>query len=387
VACPHSAYSFESFVGASLRFDFEPIPPADGVTLENALPRKKHKLTTGNIKSEPAYDPFPKSGLVKQYEPFIRNEVAEFCKKYTRLRRDHVLMEAVKLALDAAKKFKPELGYDFSTLLRHYLKGLHRFAEQDATLQSISLSETLSDADAESLRLEEEQEAAEAKTPEGAFPPGANGARVTFDYQSMEPNSAEKRRRTVMRVQLGSVDADRVRRVWDRASSDVRFLSGHVSDTSKRNAWLRAILDHHERSQDEREQEAVFLEARSRTGGVDVRHYKGRKPPRLESDRVPIVSLDDAYTHDDEWVGKISDSIASGVTREPPDRQLTDALAAERSFMSKHQAATADWMLGLLAQTDERSLVQFADDQGVSKGYASKLRDQVALRIKKRLEK
>jgi hypothetical protein len=55
--------------------------------------------------------------------------------------------------------------------------------------------------------------------------------------------------------------------------------------------------------------------------------------------------------------------------------------------MSKHQAATADWMLGLLAQTDERSLVQFADDQGISKGYASKLRDQVAQRIKKRLEK
>jgi hypothetical protein len=177
------------------------------------MPRKKHKLTTGNVKADPVYDPFPKSGLVKLYEPFIRNEVAEFCKKYTRLRRDQVLIEAVRLAFDAAKKFKPELGYDFSTLLRHYLKGLHRFAEQDAALQSISLSETLSDADAESLTLEEEQEAAEAKTPEAAFPPGANGARVTFDYQSMEPNSAEKRRRTVMRVQLGSVDADRVRRV------------------------------------------------------------------------------------------------------------------------------------------------------------------------------
>jgi hypothetical protein len=74
-------------------------------------------------------------------------------------------------------------------------------------------------------------------------------------------------------------------------------------------------------------------------------------------------------------------------TREPPDKQLTDAISAERSFMSRHQAATADWMLGLLAQTDERPLVQFADDQGISKGYASKLRDQVAQRIKKRLEK
>ena len=28
----------------------------------------------GNIQDDPAYDPFPKSGLVKQYEQFIRDE-------------------------------------------------------------------------------------------------------------------------------------------------------------------------------------------------------------------------------------------------------------------------------------------------------------------------
>jgi hypothetical protein len=49
--------------------------------------------------------------------------------------------------------------------------------------------------------------------------------------------------------------------------------------------------------------------------------------------------------------------------------------------------AAADWMLGVLAGTDARSLVQFADDQGISKGYASKLRTQIAEKVKKRLAK
>jgi len=34
------------------------------------MPRKK--MSGGNIKAESAYDPFPRSGLVKQFEPFIR---------------------------------------------------------------------------------------------------------------------------------------------------------------------------------------------------------------------------------------------------------------------------------------------------------------------------
>ena len=40
----------------------------------------------GNIKDDPAYDPFPKTGLVKQFEPYIRNVVREFAKRYPRVR-------------------------------------------------------------------------------------------------------------------------------------------------------------------------------------------------------------------------------------------------------------------------------------------------------------
>lgn len=87
--------------------------------------------------------------------------------------------------------------------------------------------------------------------------------------------------------------------------------------------------------------------------------------------RLSALRLRDA-----DWVGKLSDTIAAGHTQESPDITLIDAINAERPFLSLHQRATADWMLGLHSGTDRRSLVQFADDQGVSKGYASKLRDQ-----------
>ena len=55
------------------------------------------------------YDPFPKSGLVKQYEPFIRSEVSKFCKRYPNVRRQDLLVEAIRLASRAEQLFKPEL--------------------------------------------------------------------------------------------------------------------------------------------------------------------------------------------------------------------------------------------------------------------------------------
>jgi hypothetical protein len=83
--------------------------PAFGRNVGDFIPRKK--MSGGNIKAESAYDPFPRSGLVKQFEPFIRKEVGKFCKRYPKLRRDDVLFEAIRLALTAEKKFNPKLGY------------------------------------------------------------------------------------------------------------------------------------------------------------------------------------------------------------------------------------------------------------------------------------
>jgi hypothetical protein len=33
---------------------------------------RRYQAGVGNIKNDKAYDPFPKSGLVKKYAPFIR---------------------------------------------------------------------------------------------------------------------------------------------------------------------------------------------------------------------------------------------------------------------------------------------------------------------------
>jgi len=64
--------------------------PAFGRNVGYFMPRKK--MSGGNIKAESAYDPFPRSGLVKQFEPFIRKEVGKFCKLYPKLRRDNWMM-------------------------------------------------------------------------------------------------------------------------------------------------------------------------------------------------------------------------------------------------------------------------------------------------------
>jgi len=88
---------------------------------------KKAAVKRGNIEAKEAYDPFPKSGRVKEYEPFIRKWVTtRFCRRYPDVNPQEALCEAVKLAIEFEPKFKPESGCDFSTPLRHRLKGLKR---------------------------------------------------------------------------------------------------------------------------------------------------------------------------------------------------------------------------------------------------------------------
>jgi hypothetical protein len=69
-------------------------------------------------------------GLVRDYAPFIFNRVAEFARLYHWLLIEEIGVEAVRLARIAEARFKPELGYDFSTFCEFYLKGLHRFAKR-----------------------------------------------------------------------------------------------------------------------------------------------------------------------------------------------------------------------------------------------------------------
>src|SRR5262249_43478569 len=67
--------------------------------------------------------------------------------------------------------------------------------------------------------------------------------------------------------------------------------------------------------------------------GTDVRTYKGRKPPKHYPDHIPMMRLDDAYSHSDEWKGTLHDTIAASRTvsdAEQQDRLIRDAAAAAR---------------------------------------------------------
>jgi hypothetical protein len=68
------------------------------------------------------------SALVERYKPFIWRFVRKFITRNPWLapRWLDIRKAAVGLAEEAEKKFKPELGHDFSTYLRHHLKRLHR---------------------------------------------------------------------------------------------------------------------------------------------------------------------------------------------------------------------------------------------------------------------
>ena len=81
-----------------------------------------------NMQDPGDHDPFPKSGLVKRYEPFIRSEVSKFCKRYPNVRRRTCLLRPFALCRGRTA-VQAELGNNCSTPLRHWLKELQRFAK------------------------------------------------------------------------------------------------------------------------------------------------------------------------------------------------------------------------------------------------------------------
>jgi hypothetical protein len=112
----------------------------------------------GNIEQTIAYDPFPKTGLVAQYKPAILKEVGKYIAKYPGANFDHALAEAVRLAMRAEERFKPELGNSFWTFLQPHLKGLNRFIQQELGEIVIPLTE-------EEKAAEEREAAEEAGEP------------------------------------------------------------------------------------------------------------------------------------------------------------------------------------------------------------------------------
>ncbi len=258
----------------------------------------------GNIKGDPAYDPFPKSGLVKQYEPFIRNYVHDFCKRYPGLNRQRVLFRAVEIALAAEKAFKPALGHSFATYAGHRLKELHRLHDEDETANSSPIH--YADGELERDRAEERGDEVELD-----FSGGNNGARLTFDHQWYlftllsdvvnwinEQPTLKSRHRVAAGVQLRG--SDNAPAVHQRISADLPEVIRQQPVGATLRGWIRALFDHlicRQREADDEAQKRLagdysptFLEAVR--NAVDIRFPGARRPPKYLPKRTPHASLD-----------------------------------------------------------------------------------------------
>src|SRR5215471_7038118 len=94
--------------------------------------------------------------------------------------------------------------------------------------------------------------------------------------------------------------------------------------------YLRVSTIDQTTANQERELAPVFLATKDL--GADVKTYKGRKPPKHYPDHIPMMRLDDTYSHSDEWKGTLHDIIAAGrpvSDAEKQHRLIRDAVAAE----------------------------------------------------------
>jgi hypothetical protein len=303
------------------------------------------------------YDPFPKTGRVKQYEPFIRNYVGEFCKNYPGAIFEHVLIDAVRIAHECEARFRPELGYDFSTPLRKWLMRLQRIYVEERSQVRIG------DTGDPPEEFEE--------IPEPIVYRGGNGTRVTIDRQWM---IGRKRHRIVFGMQLRSADESDAREAIDRLSATVsKYLNGQPLPEIKADI-IRGIGTE-----------------------ADIRFYKGREPPNFHKFSSTVLP-GHMFVAFDERVGREKENddgalflrdVLGGANpqgfrhSDPEVDKLQRAITDELPLLSPKERQVLAWKLDKNAST----LSQFAAEIGISKGYASKLHDRVVQRLTDRMKK
>ena len=197
------------------------------------MKRKSAAVRRGNIEQIVGYNPFPKTGVVKEAESDIRDEVAAYHRLYSHLSYDDLLFEAVRLAHRAAELFKPDRGAKFSTFVRHHLKVLHRFAQNELE----QLPEPPSYYSAERREAAEIGEEPEPPRP-FTFRGGGNGARISIDKQWISGIQGSfirfQRHRIRFGVQLTSSDEDHARDVAQRISDGLPALLANKPPESAR---------------------------------------------------------------------------------------------------------------------------------------------------------
>ena len=361
----------------------------------------------GNIRDDPAYDPFPKTGLVKQFEPYIRKVVREFAERYPRVSRQDFLSRAVELAFAAEKTFKPELGYSFATYLGGFsrlgrLKELHRLHDELEKDDGVEIYRT-----AEDLAHEKAEEEGEPTDPVN-FAGGGNGIR--FDLQWWEAllstvvnrvplvwPTTKLRHRVKLGLQLNR--NDNALAVQARISADLPRVLDQQPPNPTLLGWIRATIDHLIRRQREAEAEAekrlagdyspTFLEAAR--NAIDLKFYKGRRPPRFLPKWMPMAPLDDAYGHrdadnQDADNGRLlQETITDGRDHMSHEQQVQKAIADAEAIRPKLTNTTDIAMLdSVIARVKnpgdtKGTLSEIAKEIGITKGAASK----VAARLRK----
>jgi hypothetical protein len=344
-----------------------------------------------------AYDPFPKTGLVKQHERFIRDEVDRFCRAYPRLRHQDVLFRAVELAIAAERTFKPELGANFKTHVTHRLKELHRLHDKQEQAEGVLIYRT--DEDLAHEKAEEEGE----PTDPIDFAGGGNGVRLVFDLQWWEAllsdlisrvlhPTTERRHRLKLGLQLRK--SDNAIEAHNRLSADLPQVVKQQPPDSELMGWIRAVIDHDIRRQREADAEAqkrlngdhspTFLEAIR--NAVDLKFYKGRRPPRFLPKWMPMARLDDMWSHhpnsDTEVEINPHEVTAAPDTSSTYEKELQAAMEAVKAvrptLTNTNEIAVLNALEAVLEGRTGGGLDRIAKDLGMLKGTVSKVARRLA---------
>jgi hypothetical protein len=337
---------------------------------------------------------------------------------------------AIELAHAAEKTFKPELGFSFATCLGGFardgrLKELHRLRDQQEKAEGVEIYRTKQD-----LAHEEAQEAGEPTAPVN-FAGGGNGARLLFDLQWWEallsdivghvaPGPAYRFQRWLSGTPIRPAEGPIVPR-----TNGTQLIEGHIPTAKLVHrlklgtqlgegvdalgaqariseslpqvlkqqppgqtliGWLMAVVDHLVRRQREADSESekrragdhspTFLEALR--NAIDVKFYKGRKPPRYLPQYRPMARLDDAYSHQDEaWKTNLHDTIEGEKAAKSFEEEMREALAQAAiirpKLTNKSDIAMLDSLVARLRGDATGGLTAIAKDIGITKGAASKV--------------
>jgi hypothetical protein len=163
-----------------------------------------------NIARAAEIDPWPRYGLVAKYKPFILSRIKPFLENNRDLNRNEVITDAIRITWEASQKFKQELGYDFSTYLRHSLPNwLYDLYGIEKSKKDILKTEPLQ------------------------FLGGGNGARLVLDTGVLSVG-----------VRMTGNDLDYLLRTLERLRDNTAVIPRDHEDAQ---AYLRAIVDHTER--------------------------------------------------------------------------------------------------------------------------------------------